>query len=38
MERASFVISELDVLANFASLVKSATRPYVKPNIRASNK
>ncbi|EAR92979.2 DNA mismatch repair MutS family DNA-binding domain protein, putative (macronuclear) [Tetrahymena thermophila SB210] len=38
MERASFVISELDVLANFASLVNSATRPYVKPNIHASNK
>lgn len=38
MEKASFIISEYDVLANFASLVNSATRPYVKPNISASNK
>lgn len=38
MERASYVISEYDVLSNFASLVNSATNPYVKPNIKAANK
>jgi len=37
MERASFVIAEYDVLANFASLVNSPSS-YVKPNIRAANK
>lgn len=38
MERASYIIAEYDVLSNFAQLVNSATNPYVKPNIRSSNK